>query len=59
MKKLFLTYFFTILFIFANAQSGLNYQSIVRNASGNPISGTQVFLKFGIWDYNSGAVLYE
>ena len=30
------------------AQSGMSYQSIVRNASGTPIVSTTVFLKFAI-----------
>ncbi|MBK7244988.1 MAG: collagen-like protein [Saprospiraceae bacterium] len=40
------------------AQSGMSYQSIVRNASGSPIVSTTVFLKFAIEDISSGTFLY-
>jgi hypothetical protein len=63
MKKLYilLCVLITSASVFAQAPQQINYQAVVRNSAGNPVSsGTTVGLQFYIHDQTStGAVLYS
>lgn len=62
MKKILLTVLaaFTVAATFAQAPVGMNYQAIVRDASGNPVANGMVRVKFTVHDVSaSGAVVYQ
>jgi hypothetical protein len=58
MKKLINFIALCFFAIHIMAQNGLSYQSVVRNASGNPIASTVVYLQFELLDFATGNSLY-
>lgn len=58
MKNLILS-FFILLFCFTVQAQSFNYQTIVRNNSGNPQANTAVNLRFTILETASSGVLYR
>lgn len=58
MKNLILS-FFILLFCFTIQAQSFNYQTIVRNSSGNPQANTAVNLRFTILETASSGVLYR
>ena len=62
MKKVFLTsaIAFIFLFSFSQAPQAFNYQSVVRNASGNPMTNTTISVRATIHDGSStGTIVYQ
>ena len=62
MKVLFFSFLFSVVTFFGNSQTptGITYQAIIRNNNGNPLSNTQVHLRFSILDNGiSGNTLYQ
>lgn len=60
MKSINKILFLLIMFVnLTYSQNGFNYQSIVRNSVGLPLSATTVHLKFSIYNYSDGLELYS
>ncbi len=62
MKVLFFSLFFSVVTFFGNSQTptGITYQAIIRNNNGNPLSNTEIQLRFSILDNSiSGNTLYQ
>ena len=59
-KFISLLFVFTAFFSFSQAPEGINYQALVRDNDGNPLSNTSVGIKISIYQGSvSGSIVFE
>jgi len=59
-KFISLLFIFTAFFSFSQAPEGINYQALVRDNDGNPLSNTSVGIKISIYQGSvSGSIVFE